>query len=171
MEVFPPFRHASDEVDRNMSRVATKVAQVLRVGLLPLRTLIVDDSREFLSRIERWLATQPSLEIVGRAYSGFEALKRSRECRPDLVVMDVAMPLMNGYEAAARIKEHNPRTAVILISFFARTDVEGENLLKADAYLMKDSLHDELFPTVARLFPQLRYEAGPDHRAAETELP
>jgi len=73
--------------------------------------------------------------------------------RPDLVVMDVAMPLMNGYEATERIKGGAHSPTVILISFFDRSDAHGHSETKADAFLMKDSLHEELLPTVARLFP------------------
>jgi DNA-binding NarL/FixJ family response regulator len=120
----------------------------------PLRTLIVDDSREFLDRLEKWLSSYPGFEIVGKAYSGFEALKKLRVLRPNLVVMDVTMPLMNGYEAAARMKGEKHPPIVVLISFYDRREIYKANDLKADAFLMKDSLYEELVPTVARLFAQ-----------------
>jgi DNA-binding NarL/FixJ family response regulator len=121
-----------------------------------LRTLLVDDSHEFLGRLEKWLAGHAGFEIVGKAYSGLEAVKVVSVLRPDLVVMDVAMPLMNGYEASVNIKEGVHRPMVILISFFDRRETcEGHNS-KADAFLKKDSLYRELLPTVARLFLQQR---------------
>ncbi|MBX3330944.1 MAG: response regulator transcription factor [Nitrospira sp.] len=122
---------------------------------LPLRTLLVDDSPEFLGRLEKWLVRHPSFEIVGKAYSGVEAVKEVSALRPDLVLMDVAMPLMNGYEAALRIKEGAHRTIVILISFFDRRETSEHCDSKADAFLKKDSLYEDLLPTVARLFPEL----------------
>jgi CheY-like chemotaxis protein len=123
---------------------------------LPLRTLLVDDSPEFLGRLEKWLVRHPGFEIVGKAYSGLEAIKEVSVLRPDLVVMDVAMPLMNGYEATASIKEGAHRPMVILISFFDRRETGEDGDSKADAFLKKDSLYSDLLPTVARLFPQQR---------------
>ncbi len=136
-----------------MIRTATKKEQVQLKRGSPLRTLIVDDSHEFLDRLGKWLSAQSDFEIVGKAYSGFEALPKSRVLRPDLVVMDVAMPLMNGYEATVRIKEGTHSPKVILISFFDRRDAHEHGEMKADAFLTKDSLYEELCPTVDRLFP------------------
>jgi CheY-like chemotaxis protein len=97
-----------------MIRAAARKTQTHMTPISPLRTLIVDDSREFLDRLGKWLSARPGFEIVGKAYSGFEALQKSRMLRPDLVVMDVAMPLMNGYEATERIKEGAHSPTVIL---------------------------------------------------------
>jgi two-component system, NarL family, nitrate/nitrite response regulator NarL len=138
---------------------ATKTEQAPLAVRNPLRTLLVDDSREFLGRLEKWLFGLPDFEIIGEAYSGFEAIKLSRMLRPDLVVMDVAMPLMNGYEATVRMKEGVHRPTVILISFFERCAAHEGSDLNADAFIKKDSLYEELLPTVARLFPQRRTEA------------
>ena len=121
---------------------------------LPLRTLLVDDSREFLERLEKWLVRHSGFEIVGRAYSGLEAIKEVSAVRPDLVMMDVAMPLMNGYEAALKIKEGAHRPIVILISFFDRSETSEVADSNVDAFLKKDSLYEHLLPTLARLFPE-----------------
>lgn len=133
----------------------------------PIRTLLVDDSPEFLDRLEKWLSAQPGLEIVGKAYSGFEAITQSRALRPDLVVMDVAMPHMNGYEATRRIKESAHGLSVILISFFDMHDAHEDRDSKVDAFLNKDSLYEELLPTVARLFPVKQEHTEADCSTAE----
>jgi DNA-binding NarL/FixJ family response regulator len=143
-----------------MTRTIAKKEQIQVKRGSPLRTLIVDDSHEFLDRLAKWLSAQPNFEIVGKSYSGFEALLKSRILRPDLVVMDVAMPLMNGYEAAERIKEGAHCPTVILISFFDRREAQGNSELRADAFLLKDSLYKDLLPTVARLFPCSRETAA-----------
>jgi DNA-binding NarL/FixJ family response regulator len=132
----------------------TKKEEALTKRTLPLRTLLVDDSHEFLERLEKWLVRHPGFEIVGKAYSGLEAVKDVGVLRPDLVVMDVAMPLMNGYEATVSIKAGAHRPMVILISFFDRRDTCEDRDSKADAFLKKDSLYKDLVPTVARLFFQ-----------------
>lgn len=124
--------------------------------MVPLRTLIVDDSSEFLERLERWLRSRPEFEIVGRADSGLEAVQLTKALNPDLVVMDVAMPLMNGYEATERMKEGGLGPTVILMSLLPQGDVVAECDPTADAFLDKDVLYKELLPTVARLFPEQR---------------
>ena len=90
---------------------------------------------------------------MGKADSGCEAVQLTKALRPELVVMDVVMPLMNGYEATERIKEVGHGTTVILISLFHLCDVSEKCDRKADAFLNKDALYKELLPTVARLFP------------------
>jgi len=127
-----------------------------------LRTLLVDDSHEFLGQLEKWLCSHPNFEIVGKAYSGGEAVEKSSLLCPDLVLMDVAMPLMNGYEATARIKAGVPHPSVILISFFNWDEACGDGVTRADAFLMKDSLYADLLPTVTRLFPELHHQREGD---------
>lgn len=120
----------------------------------PIRTILVDGSLECLTRLKKWLGTLSDLEIVGTAGSGVEALEQCRVLRPDLVIMDVALPLMNGYEVAARIKEKVCGPTVILMAFFPFDGAHGkDDYSKADAVLSKDALYKELIPTVTRFFP------------------
>lgn len=120
---------------------------------LPIRTVLVDGSLECLVRLEKWLGMLSDFEIVGKAGTGVEALEQCRVFRPDLVIMDVALPLMNGYEATARMKEKGYCPTVILMSFFPIGEVYGkDDHSKADAVLDKDVLYNELIPTVMRLF-------------------
>jgi DNA-binding NarL/FixJ family response regulator len=145
-----------------MRCLSSEKEEALLKRTLPLRTLLVDDSPEFLERLEKWLLRHPDFEIVGKANSGLEAVKEANVLRPDLVVMDVAMPLMNGYEAAVSIKAGAHRPMVILISFFDRRDTREDRDSKADAFLKKDSLYKDLVPTVARLFFQQSRQAEVD---------
>lgn len=120
---------------------------------LPIRTVLVDGSLECLVRLEKWLGTLPDLEIVGKASSGVEALEQCKVFHPDLVIMDVTLPVLNGYEATARIKEASHSPTVILMSFFPIGEIYGEDdHSRADAVLDKDALYKELVPTVMRLF-------------------
>ncbi len=121
----------------------------------PIRTVLVDGSLECLRRLEKWIGTLPDLEIVGRAGSGVDALEQCRVFRPDLVIMDVSLPVMNGYEATACIKKGDHCPTVILMSLFHVGETyEDDGDLKADAVLKKDALYEELIPTVLKLFPR-----------------
>jgi len=109
-----------------------------------------------LRQLEQWLGGHPKFEIVGKAYSGPEAVLQSRALHPDLVVMDMTMPLMNGHEAAIKMKAEVHRPSVILISFLDMHEAYTDRVWKADAFLRKDALYEEFLPTVARLFPELQ---------------
>ena len=120
----------------------------------PIRTVLVDGNPECLVRLEKWLGTLSDFAIVGKASSGVDALEQCRVLRPDLVLMDVALPCMNGYEATDRIKEDGHCPMVILMSLFHMDEAyEVDSYSKADVVLNKDVLYEELIPTVTQLFP------------------
>ncbi|MFO0701624.1 MAG: response regulator [Nitrospira sp.] len=120
----------------------------------PIRTVLVDGSLECLIRLEKWIKTLPDLELVGKARSGVDALEQCRALRPDLVIMDVALPVMSGYEVTVRIKEGGYRPTIILMSFFHMGEAyKDDHGSKADVVLNKDALYQELIPTVTRFFP------------------
>ncbi|MDH4154245.1 MAG: response regulator transcription factor [Nitrospira sp.] len=118
----------------------------------PIRTVLVDASVDCLVRLEKWLGMLSNFDIVGKASSGLEALERCEVLRPDLVIMDVVLPLMNGYEATVRMKEKGYCPTIILVSFFPIGEAYGkDDCSKADAILNKDALYEELIPAVTRL--------------------
>jgi DNA-binding NarL/FixJ family response regulator len=81
-----------------------------------IRTVVVDDSAITLKTVSNFLQRQESVEVVGTARNGAEALERVRELQPDLVLMDVQMPDMNGLEATARILREFPSVRVVMIT-------------------------------------------------------
>ena len=83
------------------------------------RILVVDDQAFMRVAIKAILATDPSLEVVGEAQDGREATQRCRELRPDLVLMDVWMPRMDGIEATRRLKAEFPETSVLILTVHA----------------------------------------------------
>jgi DNA-binding NarL/FixJ family response regulator len=78
----------------------------------------VDDSPEFLELVARCLAVAPHIEIVGRTRSGREALEQVARLQPDLVLMDLAMPGMNGLEATQRIKAQPGAPRVVMLTMY-----------------------------------------------------
>jgi DNA-binding NarL/FixJ family response regulator len=119
----------------------------------PLRVLLVDDNSLFLNRLSQWLAKQPGIHIVGQATSGEEGIEQVFLLKPDLVVMDLAMPTMNGHEAALRIKRRSEATTVILMSMHSLETFSENSLLHTEDVLPKDDLYSRLIPRIWALFP------------------
>lgn len=119
----------------------------------PLRVLLVDDNLLFLNRASQWLAKQPGIHIVGQATSGEQGVELALLLTPDLVVMDLAMPTMNGHEAALRIKRRSAATRVILISMHDQETFNEKCLLQTDGFVPKDDLYSRLIPLIWALFP------------------
>ena len=113
------------------------------------RILIVDDSSLMVKILLSVISAEPSLEIVGDAYNGLDALEKVRELRPDLVTMDVRMPVMDGVEATRRIKAEFPGTIVIGLT---SDDSDGVREMMVNAgvteFLDKIDTVDHLIPTI-----------------------
>lgn len=95
------------------------------------------------------LEAQPDIEIVGEAGNGREAIEQSAQTRPDVIVMDIAMPELNGIEATRRLSASAPRTRVLALSMH-RDSVYVREILRAGArgYLLKDSTDNDLVNAV-----------------------
>jgi DNA-binding NarL/FixJ family response regulator len=115
------------------------------------RLLVVDDHALVRKGIESMLQGEPDLEIVGEATDGREALELCRRLRPDLVLMDVCMPRMDGLAATWAIKEEMPFTGVLLLTTYENPDYLLE-AVKAGAtgYMIKDASCTELASAVRR---------------------
>jgi two-component system invasion response regulator UvrY len=121
--------------------------------MLAIRVLLVDDNKRFLDSASQFLA-QTWLTIVGRALSGHEAVAQAARLRPDLVLMDIAMPGMNGLEATSRIKaQPNPPRVIILTLHDMSVHVAEVQASGADHVVSKTAMGLELLPAIERLFP------------------
>ena len=120
-------------------------------GSSPARLIVADDHALIRKGIEAMLGSEPDLEIVGEATNGREALELCRRLRPDMVLMDVCMPQMNGLEATRSIKEENPATGVLMLTTYENPDYLLEAVgAGAAGYIIKDATCSELTGSVRR---------------------
>ncbi|SFJ34056.1 DNA-binding response regulator, NarL/FixJ family, contains REC and HTH domains [Paenibacillus sp. UNC496MF] len=105
----------------------------------PLRLIIADDQALMRDGLQTILELQPDLEVAGTAENGLQALEMARALKPDLVLLDIEMPVMNGIECTRRLKEEAPDTVVLLLSTFAEDKYILDGLSNgASGYLLKD---------------------------------
>ena len=114
------------------------------------RILIVDDHTLLRAGLRALLAQDPSLEVVGEADNGRDAVRAVGQLSPHLVLMDLTMPGMNGIEAASQIKQRYPEVRVLVMTLHNTEDFIHASLKAgADGYILKDATHDE-FRTAIR---------------------
>ncbi len=119
----------------------------------PVRVLLVDDSSAFLDSASRFLSIDPQVGVVGCAMSGSEALERIDELHPDLVLMDLAMPGMNGLEATERIKAQPGGPLVVILTLHDSPEYRAAaDTARADGFVTKSQLAVHLLPLIHRLF-------------------
>ena len=118
------------------------------------RVLLVDDRPEVLKSLERFLALYPEIKVVGRVLSGREALEQVAVLHPDLVLMDLVMPDVDGLEATRHIKAQGGGVRVILMTVYdyaaARAAAEAAG---ADGFISKADLGTQLLPLIRTLLP------------------
>ena len=115
----------------------------------PIRVLIADDHRLFAEALEAILAAESRIEVVGRARNGAEALEMVLDLNPDLVLMDISMPVMDGVEATRRIREARPEACVLMLTgSSAVADVDRSRDAGAAGYVTKDRIASELVDAI-----------------------
>jgi DNA-binding NarL/FixJ family response regulator len=120
-----------------------------------VRVLVVEDFAAFRQLICLELAKRPHLQVIGELADGFEAVQKAVELKPDLILMDIALPSLNGIEAARRICKLVPESKIIFLSQESSVEVVEEALrLGAKAYVVKANAGRELFPAIESLTSQ-----------------
>ena len=120
---------------------------------MPIRILLADDHTVVRDGLRALLEKQPDMAVVGEAADGRDSIRLAEEQSPDVVIMDIGMPNLNGIEATRRIMAANPRTAVLMLSMHQDESYVLRSL-KAGArgYLLKDSLRSEVIDAVRAVF-------------------
>jgi two-component system response regulator NreC len=120
-----------------------------RYGMKRIRILLADDHAVVRQGFKMILGAQPDMEIVGEAGNGREAVELAERLKPEVVVMDVSMPELNGIEATRRLADSTPHTRVLALSMH-KDSVYVREILRAGArgYLLKDSVADDLVSAV-----------------------
>jgi DNA-binding NarL/FixJ family response regulator len=115
----------------------------------PVRVLVADDQRLFVEALDAILAPERQIEVVGRAGNGAEAVELARELRPDVVLMDISMPVLDGIEATRRLREEAPQARVLMLTGSdARQDVARARKAGAAAYVTKDRIAADLVEAI-----------------------
>jgi DNA-binding NarL/FixJ family response regulator len=117
--------------------------------LSEIRVLLADDHGVVRKGLRYLLQKSPEMTVVGEAADGREAVAMAEELNPDVVVMDIAMPQLNGIDATAQIVKKNPRTGVIMLSMYSDETYLVRALgVGAKGYLLKDSTESDLVRAV-----------------------
>ena len=113
------------------------------------RVLMVDDYEPWRSFATRTLQKKPELQVVSEASDGLEAVQKAQELKPDLILLDIGLPTLNGIAAARRILQNAPKTKILFVSEQRSSDIVEEALgTGARGYVVKSNAATELWPAV-----------------------
>lgn len=114
-----------------------------------IRILIVDDVEHVRQSMRKILQLSKELAVVGEACNGLDAINATEALKPDVVLMDLEMPVMGGLEATRRIKEKQPEIGIVIVTIHGRQD-DRERAIRAgcDAFVVKEAPTEELIAAI-----------------------
>lgn len=125
---------------------------------MDIRVLLADDHSVLRDGLEAMLHTQPGIAVVGHATDGREAVRKALELAPDVTIMDIVMPELDGIEATHRMRSRCPRSRVVILSMYSTTEHIFRALQAgAQGYLLKESAGAEVIAAVRSVHAGRRY--------------
>ena len=118
-------------------------------GMKRIRVLIADDHSLFAQALQAILGTDRRFEVVGLAKDGRQAVELAAALKPDVVLMDIAMPVLDGFQATRQLRKRSPETSVLMLTGSnARVDVDKARTSGAAGYVTKDRIAGELIDAI-----------------------
>ena len=131
------------------------------------RILIVDDLQGWRISIRSILECNPSFQVIGEASDGQEAVEKATALQPDLVLLDIGMPVLNGLQAAKIIRERCPKSRILFVTQDGDVDVRNEAIrVGAADYVLKVNVGIELLGAISKALG-----AGYPHRQRQSDSP
>jgi len=128
-----------------------------------IRVMLVDDNKRFQGLLSRYLDLQQDIEVVGKADNGKEAISMYGELLPDVVLMDLAMPEMDGITSMRKIKEVHPSAKVVVLTAHNTVDYKKRSeKAGADAYVLKGMSSSALVSTIKKVISKPPHQILPD---------
>jgi len=124
------------------------------------RVLVVDDYQPWLRFLRSMLQEAWQLEVIAEASDGREAVQKAVQLQPELILLDIGLPTLNGIEAARQIREHNPNATILFVSEQRSQDVIREALSTGSGYVVKSYAPRELLPAIKTVLEGGRFVSG-----------
>ena len=138
---------------------------------MTVRTLLVDDNKTFIAAVRNFLLMVPDIEIVGEAHDGWSAVELAKSLNPDLVLLDIVMPEMNGLEVAQALKNASHPSRIVFLSMHDSESYRtAARELGAFAYVGKGDFVADLIPIIDQLVDAVATQ-DPNQGVAPRELP
>jgi len=118
-----------------------------------IQTLIVDDDSNFRKLVRTYLSANSNIDVIGEACDGMEAIEKANELQPDLILLDIRMPKMNGIEVTQQIKKSMPWIKIIILTFYDLEEYrKAVKTSGASGYVLKKLIVKDLLPTIYKNF-------------------